>query len=258
MPFTGSHPAAVLPLKRWCSQTPYFAALVIGSMSPDFGYFSPIDINMRYSHTFEGALIMDIPISMIALLVVLIARKSFCELLPNPHRDFLLSLCVKPNVSWKMIFMTALCLFFGAWTHVVWDSFTHGLSPLVRQSDWLKKEPWLGMPVYRIIQHASTLLGGFILFIAYQRALKKKDYRFWPKREAKEFKRFALWFGLGVVSLIASFVKNYFRLESAKAFYDYQVYAFHFVVSSLVFYFSLLILLWLCSLQPRFRLWLNR
>lgn len=41
MPFTGSHPAAVLPLLRW-GLIP--SALVIGSMSPDLGYFLPLGI----------------------------------------------------------------------------------------------------------------------------------------------------------------------------------------------------------------------
>ncbi|MEZ5405880.1 MAG: DUF4184 family protein [Verrucomicrobiia bacterium] len=233
MPFTGSHPIAVLPLKRWFSETPYFAALVVGSMSPDFGYFSPIDVNTHYSHTLEGMVVMDWPASVLILILVLAIRKSFCQLLPNPHRDFLSSLCVKPNVSVKIIFITLFCLLFGALTHVIWDSFTHGLSPIVKQSIWLRKETELGMPIYRVIQHTSTLVGGLILLLAYRCALKKKGYSFWPLFHASECKRYVLWLIIGALSLGLSFVKNYSRVSSFDEFYNYQVFAFHFVANSI-------------------------
>ncbi|MDQ7908342.1 DUF4184 family protein [Phytohabitans sp. ZYX-F-186] len=43
MPFTGSHPAAVLPLVRWGLPP---AALVIGSMVPDLPYYLPTPVNV--------------------------------------------------------------------------------------------------------------------------------------------------------------------------------------------------------------------
>lgn len=258
MPFTGSHPAAVLPLKHWCKQTPYFAALVVGSMSPDFGYFSPIEMNTRYSHTLEGTIFMDLPVGTAALLLVLMLRQSFCQLLPNPHRDFSLSLCIKPNFSWKTVLITLLCLLFGALTHVIWDSFTHGLSPLVRKSEWLRKEPWFEIPIYRIIQHTSTLLGGMILLWAYGHALKKKGYSLWPLFYVSELKRYGLWLLMGIVSLGLGFSNNYSRANSLKEFYNYQIFAFHFVVSSIAIGFCLLALTLLAwQFFPSFRKMLN-
>jgi hypothetical protein len=257
MPFTGSHPAAVLPLKPWCKQTPYFAALVVGSMSPDFGYFSPIDLNTRYSHTLEGIIVMNLPLSILALILVLLARKSFCHLLPNPHRDFLLSLCQKPIVSWKMVLITILCLLFGAWTHVVWDSFTHAASPLVKNSAWMRLETRLGMPIYRVMQHASTLVGGLILLLAYRHALKKKGHALWPLFYISEIKRYGLWLIIGILSLLWGFAKNYSRVKSFDDLYDYQVFAFHFVVSSMAFGFCLLALALLAwHFFHSFRKWL--
>lgn len=258
MPFTGSHPAAILPFKRWCKQTPYFVALVIGSMSPDFGYFSPVEINTRYSHTLEGIVVMDLPTSISVLFLVLVIRKSFCYLLPNPHRNFLLSFCAKPSFSWKMVLITLLCLSFGALTHVVWDSLTHGISPLVRKSEWLKKEPWFEIPIYRLIQHTSTLLGGLILLIAYYQTLRKKGYRIWPKEESQERKRYGIWFSIGMVSLMISFAKTKLGFGPLQNSYDYQIFAFRFVVSSLSIAFVLIVLMWLSWwLFPKFRSWLN-
>ncbi|MGZ5543302.1 MAG: DUF4184 family protein, partial [Limisphaerales bacterium] len=39
MPLTCSHPAAILPFKCFTPRHLNFAALMIGSMSPDAGYF---------------------------------------------------------------------------------------------------------------------------------------------------------------------------------------------------------------------------
>ena len=40
MPWTFAHPAAILPLRRFCPAPLDFSALVIGSMVPDLGYYS--------------------------------------------------------------------------------------------------------------------------------------------------------------------------------------------------------------------------
>jgi hypothetical protein len=37
MPWTFAHAAAVLPLRRCCPRRLHFPALVIGSLTPDFG-----------------------------------------------------------------------------------------------------------------------------------------------------------------------------------------------------------------------------
>jgi hypothetical protein len=67
LPFTGSHPAAVLPLLR----TPLPAsALVIGSLTPDLPYYVPIRLAGFYppvtlrgpTHTLWGVLTLDVVI----------------------------------------------------------------------------------------------------------------------------------------------------------------------------------------------------
>ena len=50
MPFTGSHPAAVLPLMRWGLMP---SALVIGSMVPDLPYFLPVP-DLGNTHSLIG------------------------------------------------------------------------------------------------------------------------------------------------------------------------------------------------------------
>src|SRR5690349_3109958 len=57
MPFTGSHPAAVLPLVRFGLPA---SALVIGSMSPDLPYYLPSPATGTFTHTLYGAFTIDI------------------------------------------------------------------------------------------------------------------------------------------------------------------------------------------------------
>ena len=59
MPFTVSHAAAVLPLKN--SRLP-LAALMVGSMSPDFAYFLPAALSARTaSHSLPGIFLFCLP-----------------------------------------------------------------------------------------------------------------------------------------------------------------------------------------------------
>jgi hypothetical protein len=65
MPFTFSHPAAVLPLKylpkKWFSVT----GLVVGSLTPDFEYFIRMRIYSSLSHTWTGLFFFDLPLAII-------------------------------------------------------------------------------------------------------------------------------------------------------------------------------------------------
>src|SRR6218665_923701 len=83
MPFTFSHPAAVLPLhylpKRWFSMT----GLVIGSMAPDFVYFLRMNVYSPFSHTIKGLFCFDLPLSlMLAIIFHVFVRNGLIDHLP--------------------------------------------------------------------------------------------------------------------------------------------------------------------------------
>jgi len=69
VPFTFSHPAAIVPLnyvaKEWLS----LSALVLGSIVPDFEYFIRMKVLSIYSHTWVGLFWYDLPLALIILLV---------------------------------------------------------------------------------------------------------------------------------------------------------------------------------------------
>jgi hypothetical protein len=49
MPFTFAHPAAVLPLRRFCPDRLVWSALVIGTVSPDLEYFVRLAPSARWT-----------------------------------------------------------------------------------------------------------------------------------------------------------------------------------------------------------------
>src|SRR3954463_4591962 len=62
VPFTGSHPAAILPFLR----TPLPAsALVIGSMAPDLPYYLPFQPGL-YTHTPQAIVTTDVLLGALA------------------------------------------------------------------------------------------------------------------------------------------------------------------------------------------------
>src|SRR5258708_698260 len=176
MPWTLVHPAAVLPLRKYCANRRLFGALVVGSVSPDFGYYvGRFDIATT-AHTLLGLLIVCLPTGLALLVFIRMLHRPVANLLPEPHRQAILSLPRMPQLGNPM---TVLCvsgsIVIGAVTHNVWDSFTHRAGYVVAR--W----PLLQMPafmvgtktlwVFEVLQHASTTIGLIILVAAYLRWL---------------------------------------------------------------------------------------
>jgi len=86
MPFTLSHPAAVMPLRRIRFLEPL--ALVIGSMLPDVPYFLPGALANRFgeTHTLRGSIVTDLPLGVLLLVIVLLVRHPLVALLSEPSR----------------------------------------------------------------------------------------------------------------------------------------------------------------------------
>ena len=57
MPFTFSHPAIILPLKKLPKKYISMTGLIVGSIAPDFEYF--LRMKSKYSHTMSGILWYD-------------------------------------------------------------------------------------------------------------------------------------------------------------------------------------------------------
>lgn len=196
MPFTLSHPAAVLPFRRLAGGRLVFPALVVGSLTPDAGYFvNQMDV-ANYAHTPVGILAACVPIGLLLYAIFMMLRGPTVALLPNPHRDALAPYCRNP---WPSIGMIVLSLILGAWTHVAWDSFTHKGYWMVTNIPLLQAHiVSIGsyhLYVYRLLQHLSSLTGLFFMGLFYFRWLRRTsaDCKLVVKGEGK---RYLLWLGV--------------------------------------------------------------
>jgi hypothetical protein len=122
MPFPLAHPAAVLPLRRYCPRWLNLPALIIGSVSPDAGYLFGELQGGHFSHGFLGSAAFCLPLGVVVMALFYRLRMPLVKMLPTPYERALLPLCQRPQASLRVILLSLLI---GAWSHVLWDSFTH-------------------------------------------------------------------------------------------------------------------------------------
>jgi len=172
MPFTFSHPAIILPLtylpRKWFSLT----GLVIGSLTPDFEYFLRMRIKSNYSHTMDGLFWFDLPLG---LLLAFIFHNIVRESLFNNLPPFLKSrFSTFKQFDWNRHFkqnwlVVTISIIIGAASHIFWDSFTHDHGYFVQTIPALQNSvDFLGrqIPILKILQHSSTLIGGLVIAFA--------------------------------------------------------------------------------------------
>lgn len=163
MPFTGSHPAAVLPLLR--SPLPA-SALAIGSMAPDLPLYLPGEPGWG-THTLPGLPSVDLAIGLAIWALwhgVLAAPALACA--PAGVRVRLHGR-VHPGLrrrlgSVRALGLVLVALLAGSATHLLWDAFTHprrwGTAHLA-----VLRATWHGVPGWMWAQDLSSLFGGVLL-----------------------------------------------------------------------------------------------
>ena len=171
MPFTLSHPAAVLPLRG----VPHLrtAPLILGAMVPDLPIFLPggFGRHMPITHTFAHSFTIDLAIGYLSLAVLCILQRPLTALLSARARALCrraLSGFSRP-VEWAW---AAPALLIGIWTHLLWDSFTHERGWIVRRvaalSAPLTFGPYNGT-IYHALQYLSSVIGLCVLVLWYDR-----------------------------------------------------------------------------------------
>ena len=182
MPFTFSHPAIILPLtflpKQWFSLT----GLVIGSLTPDFEYFLRMRIKSNYSHTIDGLFWFDLPLGLLLAFVFHnIVRDTLYDNFPTILKS---RFSAFKQFNWNRHFrqnwlVVSISILIGSASHIFWDSFTHDhgyfvqIIPTLQNSvDILNRQ----IPILKILQHSSTLLGGLLIaFAIYKLPTKKTE-----------------------------------------------------------------------------------
>jgi len=181
VPFTFSHPAIILPLKKLSPGAFSLTGLIIGSITPDFEYFIRMKVKSIYSHSLVGVFWFDIPL---AILLTFVYHNNVRNKLTANLPAFLNNrLNGFATFDWNDFFkknwlVVVLSIVIGAASHLLWDSFTHPAGFFVQRLGVLQKGINIfqkHVPLYSILQQLSTLIGGAIVIWAILRLKSKKS-----------------------------------------------------------------------------------
>lgn len=168
MPFTPTHILAIVPAACLFRQLP-FSALAIGSMTPDLPLFFPF-ADYAQTHSSTSVFTTCLPMGMLSFILFQgVMKAPLIALLPVAIQTRL-SEYSRPLLlpSLGFFLSVAVSILIGAYTHIVWDAFTHDgrwgiqLVPFFGRS--LSVGNW-SLPVYKIAQYGSTIIGLPLLLI---------------------------------------------------------------------------------------------
>ena len=207
MPWTLVHPAAVLPLRKLGLKHLSFGGLVVGSVSPDIGYYIGRFDLAAIAHTSRGLLSLCLPTGLVLFALVRVLHRPVANVLPEPHRSGWLSMPQVPRlISLPVVFAVVVSIIVGAMTHNAWDSFTHPAGYMVKKLPQLRESVWMlgnrSVPVYELLQHASTLFGLLVISVAYVTWLKRVKVSRTNPSSASDRWRYTLLFALLTGSMI--------------------------------------------------------
>lgn len=223
MPLTFAHPAAVLPFVRNKTYL-HFPALVLGSMAPDFEYFLRGRPSGVIGHTMNGFITLNLFLVILTYLVYrYIIYPSLFKNLPAFVQSTL-TLPSEPQKTKKLTLLSVLVFVYsallGMTTHVIWDSFTHQGGYVVLRWNFLQETLSIStyeLPVYKMLQHGSTLFGLSIIFLfvlsrlwkhrsevpssVYQLNLRSGKWKYWLSLGVLMILIFILWLVIDPISL---------------------------------------------------------
>jgi hypothetical protein len=203
MPLTPAHAAAAWPIHATVRLP--IAALVIGTVSPDLEYLLRLAPRGQFGHTALGIAVFCVPVSLLVLAVFnQVLRPLLIHLLPREIARSLVAGTQGPKrITTSGVALTILAMVVGALSHVAWDGFTHqGGWAVVRFPVLTAMIPLPGglgaRPLYKLLQHASTIAGGLVLTIWVARVFLRVP------AEARRFSPIQRTRGLTVLTAIAA------------------------------------------------------
>jgi hypothetical protein len=195
MPLAPAHPAAVLPLQRLGLP---MSALVTGAVAPDLPVYLPVGVSYATTHSGRG-LPVDVVMGMVILwLWSVLVRDAVVDLTPYLRRR----LPPRARLDRRAWLLAPIAVAIGAATHVLWDSTTHDWGFVVHEVGFLSNE-YGPLPLYRWLQHASTVIGSIVVAAYGVRVLSRQRP---VPREPAVRRPAAWWAALGVIAVVAAIV----------------------------------------------------
>ena len=179
MPFTLAHPSIIIFCKnRYLN----LMGFILGSMSPDFIYFLCFNPSRNFGHTILGFIFFNLPLCfLLNFLIFRYVKTIFILSLPNFLLNRYSYLIYSSNKldNLKNFFIFIYSSLFGMLTHVFWDAFTHESGFFVNRFPLFFKKSFTllkyKVPIYKLFQHGSTLIGFLIIIIYFYSIQKSSD-----------------------------------------------------------------------------------
>ncbi|MFC0180231.1 DUF4184 family protein [Thorsellia kenyensis] len=179
MPFTFSHPAAVIPIAKMTNYRLPIIALSLGSCSPDFGYYTNEWIYAARSHDFLYSLLYMLPACLLLIAIISLFKKEIIILSPKYVKVMAEQHIPTFSVpKLQTVFLTILAIIIGIYSHIIWDSFTHNPDKFKPWWPYIGQEVHIlsiDIKIYKLLQHFSTILGmAVILLFLLKGVIKQK------------------------------------------------------------------------------------
>lgn len=232
MPFTVSHAAAALPVNALFRRLP-LAAVIIGSMAPDYAFFVPFAPYRSSTHSLAGLFTFCLPVGLVLwFLYVRVMEKPTMALLPDAWRE---KLVPTGRIDARLIGRVSLGIVIGAGTHLLWDSFTHShtwvttaVPELRERSDALG-----GAPLYHLLQIASSVFGLAVLMM-WLLNLRNRPMPASPCDWSRADAVVSHWTRAGVVAaLVAASISTAIAYYQAYAEYNSGIRIFNFMIGTM-------------------------
>lgn len=238
MPFTVSHAAAVLPLRRTGL---LWSALIIGSFGPDFEYFLRMNFDSRAWHYYPDVLLYCFPFTLLAFFLFhLFVRRPMAGLLPLSFQRRL-NLAISPLPRTMQQFLL-LCgsLLLGIATHLLWDDFTHSGGWPARHIGLLAHTIYYrnGAPIhgYEVAQLLSSIGGLIILGIWIAIWYRHTEPAFPAISNLGAATKWATWVAIAVVSLGGALWRCNDILGPVADTYTSSLFPLLFVIASIAWF----------------------
>ena len=172
MPFTLAHPAAVLPLRG--VRALRTAPLILGALVPDTAYYLPERLAhpLVRNHTLRGSYTSCVVLGYVLLAALCLLRRPLTALLSARARALCFEALAPFLRSLRAWVLAAPAFVLGAWTHLLWDSFTHPDGWMVRRFAVLNEPVTIGAyqsTLCHVLQYLSSVLGLGVLALWYLR-----------------------------------------------------------------------------------------
>lgn len=219
---------------------------MIGSIVPDFGYFTRAFGVASFAHTVLGALYFSLPVGLAIYLLVRLFFKRIAKVLPLPHSSFIMSWGIERHIGMQTLIVVTSAIFAGALFHNFVDSFTHESGAAVSMFPVLRSEVFSfggdQLHVFRLMQYLGSVIGMVLIIHAYWIGLNR-HCRATGSRIWQNFRGWLVLIGVTGLTILVAAVLNAEYFPRDLNFYAFRLFGFKFLIT----WMPIIVLSILCS-----------